>query len=466
MIGWFQRAAPIRRKFDAMLVVHVTLISAVAAICWATMGAGTASFVASAAVVFTAGFVLLAKQLICTPYVNTVVRMEGLAAGDIDSPVAYTDYTDCVGRMTKAMAVFRANAIALREDSGSALRKVVNEVGNGLEALAEGRLAYRIEATLPEGFEALKAAFNEAMDTLEKTIAGVAESAAQVKMGAAEIKSASDDLSRRTEQQAAQLEETAAAMNQVTAMVQETAKASTDVAEAIAAADRGAGEGAAVVNNAVAAMDAIEKSAREITQIVNVIDGIAFQTNLLALNAGVEAARAGDAGKGFAVVASEVRALAARCADSAKDIKGLIQASNEQVGRGVALVNDSGTILARLGDQLAEVSKVIAHISESASTQAVNLRQVNGAVIEMDKMTQQNAAMVEQSTAAARSLAGEADELANVVQAFSVSGAPVRSHPAATRRSEASAPAAPRRRAAVGRAALAVVTDDEDWTEF
>ena len=181
----------------------------------------------------------------------------------------------------------------------------------------------------------------------------------------------------------------------------------------------------------------VAKSSQEISQIINVIDGIAFQTNLLALNAGVEAARAGDAGKGFAVVANEVRALAQRSADAAKDIKGLIMTSSEQVSDGVTLVGETGSLLDRIVERVGAISALITAIAESAEVQSANLQQVNGAVGEMDKMTQQNAAMVEESTAAARSLAGEADELSSLVARFrtgSVEEMPV-AMPAPVRRS-------------------------------
>ena len=211
-------------------------------------------------------------------------------------------------------------------------------------------------------------------------------------------------------------------------------------------------------------MHAIQKSSSEITNIIDVIDGIAFQTNLLALNAGVEAARAGDAGKGFAVVANEVRALAQRSADAAKDIKELIQASTASVSDGVALVDETGSVLLQIGDRVAAVNSRIAEISASVQVQASRLQQVNLAVGEMDKMTQQNAAMVEQSTAASRSLADEANDLAMVVQRFS--GTAV----AATAKARPSAPTQRTRPRAVpqmaGNLALQTVRDEEDWSEF
>lgn len=299
---------------------------------------------------------------------------------------------------------------------------MVCAIGEGMEALANGNFEHEIDQAFPDAYEQVRRDFNDAVTQLRGTMQAVSNAASSIRTGSTEIRTASDDLATRTEQQAASLEETAAAMDQVTSMMQETARGAAGASASIDEAERQAREGGRVVESAVGAMTAIAKSSHEITQITNLIDGIAFQTNLLALNAGVEAARAGDAGKGFAVVASEVRALAQRSADAAKEIKGLISKSAEQVSAGVSLVGETGTMLQLIVSRVADISKLVTQIARSADMQAENLQHVNSAVIDMDRMTQQNAAMVEESTAAARSLAGEADELAALVTQFRTGG--------------------------------------------
>ena len=249
----------------------------------------------------------------------------------------------------------------------------------------------------------------------------ITASAEAVKSGALQISAASDDLSGRTEQQASGLEETAAALEQVTTTVKKTAEGAKRAQTIVANAKVEADKSGSVVGEAMAAMVDIDKSSKEISQIIGVIDEIAFQTNLLALNAGVEAARAGEAGRGFAVVASEVRALAQRSADAAKQIKGLISTSTAQVDQGVLLVAQTRKALERIVAQVTETNEVIASIAASAAEQATGLHQVNAAVGNMDQTTQKNAAMVEETTAASHALAHEADELAKLMTHFHVS---------------------------------------------
>ena len=263
-----------------------------------------------------------------------------------------------------------------------------------------------------------------------------------VRSGAEEITQASDDLSRRTEQQAASLEETAAALDQITATVRHTAEGASEARNTVSAAKADAERSGAVVREAVQAMGGIETSSKQIGHIIGVIDEIAFQTNLLALNAGVEAARAGDAGRGFAVVATEVRALAQRSAEAAKEIKALISASGQQVEAGVKLVGETGKALERIVAQVAQLNRLVADIAASAQEQATGLHEVNTAVNQMDQVTQQNAAMVEESTAASHGLSGEAKELARLVGQFNLGD--IAPKPAAAAPRKALPPAAKR----------------------
>jgi len=299
---------------------------------------------------------------------------------------------------------------------------VVEEVGVALRSLAAGDLTAQIGAAFPASAQRIKDDFNEAVSSLHETMQAIGTNTEAVRSGAEEINQASDDLSKRTEQQAASLEETAAALDEITATVRKTAEGADATRKIVAAAKADAEHSGDVVKQAVTAMSGIENSSKQISNIIGVIDEIAFQTNLLALNAGVEAARAGDAGRGFAVVATEVRALAQRSADAAKEIKTLISASGVQVASGVSLVGETGKALGRTLEQVEQINRLVNEIAASAREQASGLQEVNKAVNQMDQVTQQNAAMVEQATAASHGLAGEAAELAKLVGQFQTGG--------------------------------------------
>ncbi len=312
----------------------------------------------------------------------------------------------------------RQQAERERAERAEAQAHVVDGLASGLGKLAEGDLTTRLSEPFAEDYESLRRNFNEATEKLEDALKAVVLNSRGMLTGVQEISQASDDLSKRTEHQAATLEETAAALDEVTATVKQTASGAAK-ANSVATETRGDAEASGqVVREAVVAMGEIEKSSSQISQIIGVIDEIAFQTNLLALNAGVEAARAGDAGRGFAVVASEVRALAQRSSDAAKEIKGLISASSQHVGAGVKLVGQAGKALEDIVKRVADVSALVSDIAASAQEQATGLAEINTAVNQMDQVTQQNAAMVEQSTAAAHSLRQEAEELARLVSRF------------------------------------------------
>ncbi|MFD1035243.1 methyl-accepting chemotaxis protein [Sphingomonas hankookensis] len=354
---------------------------------------------------------------ISLPIEAVSTRMRALAGGDTASAIPGRARHDEIGAMAVALETFRDAAIVAAERE-TEQQRVVATIGKGLESLARGQLDTRIGDTLTGPFRKIGTDFDSAMVALGDAMRAVALSTGGIRSGASDISSASDDLSRRTEQQAASLEETAAALDQITATVRRTAAGAAKADTTMVATRGDAEDGARIVRDAVGAMSGIKRASDEISEIISVIDGIAFQTNLLALNAGVEAARAGDAGKGFAVVASEVRALAQRSADAANDVKNRIHASGAQVQRGVDLVGRTGEALERIVGRVAEISGLVAAIARGADEQASGLQQVNIAVGEMDAVTQQNAAMVEQSTAAARSLAEQAEALADHVARF------------------------------------------------
>ena len=422
---------------------------------------------------------------------NTMGR---LAGGDLDVDVKGQDRPDEIGAMARAVEVFKANGLALDENQrevatqrrtaeqerarNEAAREaaakeqafVVSSIGEGLEHLATGDLTFRLRDDFPGEYRTLQDNFNGAMETLQDTMKTIAGATEGIRSGTGEVSQAADDLSKRTEQQAASLEETAAALDEITATVRKTAEGANHARDVVSTAKADAERSGEIVGGAVQAMAEIDKSSKQISNIIGVIDEIAFQTNLLALNAGVEAARAGEAGKGFAVVASEVRALAQRSADAAKEIKALIQASSTQVGSGVDLVGQAGKALARIAEQVADINGVVLEIAASAKEQATGLAEVNTAVNQMDQVTQQNAAMVEQSTAASHSLAQEAEELGRLIARFKVGGG-----------SPAAAPApAPKRQNPAQRAVAALKSvggrgvsaarkpepAEESWEEF
>jgi len=388
--------------FAQVLVIGLLVLFAIVAI-------------AILAMVYGAGSMI--RRSIVNPLVDTATAMERMAQGDYSLDVEGADRQDEIGIMARAMAVFRNNGIA-RQKAERDQQEVVAALSAGLDSMARQNLEYRIDQTFPEGYEELRDNYNSACNALASAMRTVRVGASSVLGSISELRVAADDLAMRNEQQASSLAATAGTMNSVTGSVRETATGAQSVHNAIAAAHEQANAGGDVVRQAVAAMAQIEASAQAISQIITVIDGIAFQTNLLALNAGVEAARAGESGKGFAVVATEVRALAQRSAEAAQNIKTLIENSTSQVGEGVRLVDATGERLTGIVDQIAAVDGLVSRIAQAATQQAESLEQVNVAVAAMDRMTQANAAMVEQSSAATRSLSNEAQALTDLVSSF------------------------------------------------
>jgi methyl-accepting chemotaxis protein len=304
-------------------------------------------------------------------------------------------------------------------------RRTVTLLADGLAHLAKGDLVYRLNEALAETYEQLRKDFNAAMQGMSTAVSAVSDNAYTLRIGAAEMGQSALDLSHRTEQQAASLQETASSLNQITAAVRKTADGARQAQAIGEAAHRDVEQSGRVSHDAVLAIGAIEASSQQIGKIIGVIDEISFQTNLLALNAGVEAARAGDAGRGFAVVASEVRALAQRAAEAAKEIKGLIDVSSRQVAQGVACVNETGDALTRIMASVVELSGVVSDIAASAQEQASALQEVNVALTQMDRVTQQNVVMVDESTAASRRLADESESLTHLIGHFKVESAPI-----------------------------------------
>ncbi len=428
------------------------------------------------AVVMLGGFFAI-RAWVVTPVKGLQGVMVRLAGGDLAAEVSGTERKDEIGGMAKAVQVFKENGlktVRLAADGEAAAAQqavVVEALGNGLESLARGDLVFRLNTPFSPAYEGLRDNFNSALGTMQSTMVSIGANTQAVRSGAEEITAASDDLSRRTEQQAASLEETAAALDEITATVRKTAEGAKEAREVVAAAKTDAERSGDVVKETVAAMTGIESSSKQIGNIIGVIDEIAFQTNLLALNAGVEAARAGDAGRGFAVVATEVRALAQRSADAAKEIKTLISASGAQVASGVSLVGETGKALSRTVEQVGTLNRLVSEIAASTQEQSTALHQVNTAINQMDQTTQQNAAMVEESTAASHSLAGEATELARLVAQFQTG---VAAPPHAARK-PAPKPAAAKSRipagAPIGKftpapGKAAVPAKAENWDEF
>jgi methyl-accepting chemotaxis protein len=326
---------------------------------------------------------------------------------------AYNPVIDANGKVV--MIVKFANDITGLKDS-------VAVVGSELSHLAAGNLESRVTTKLMPSLDKLRTDFNAAAENLQATLKIVATTGDAIQSATGEISAATQNMSRRTEQQSATLEQTAAALDEIATTVKKTADGALRAREVVTQAKGDAENSGGIVQQAVSAMGEIEKSSREIGNIIGVIDEIAFQTNLLALNAGIEAARAGDAGRGFAVVATEVRALAQRSATAAKEIKALISASGQQVSNGVALVGDAGQALERIVEQVAKIDGLIGEIASSAQEQSAGLSEVNIAVNQMDQVTQQNAAMVEETAAVSEQLANEGETLIRLISGFKLGG--------------------------------------------
>ncbi|WP_246734515.1 methyl-accepting chemotaxis protein [Rhizobium sp. RHZ02] len=397
----------------------------------------------------------LLHGLVIRPVTDMTAAMQKLAAGDLSVSIPGEQRRDQIGSMAEAVAVFKKNAVDRERLEGEAetgraltererhereqqknreateIRHAVDALASALGALSDGNLAHRIDAPFAPHLDRLRNDFNNAVTKLHGALHAVGNNAHAIDAGASEIRTAADGLARRTEQQAASVEETAAALEEITTTVKDTARRAEEAGNLVSRTRNGAEESGNIVRKAVSAMTEIEQSSQRIANIIGVIDDIAFQTNLLALNAGVEAARAGEAGKGFAVVAQEVRELAQRSAQAAKEIESLITASNSQVRSGVTLVGDTGKVLDAIVGQVQEISRHVDAIVTATREQSTGLAEINTAVNTMDQGTQQNAAMVEEQTAASHGLAQEAAKLMQLLSQFNLQAA---SHAAVSRR--------------------------------
>lgn len=351
------------------------------------------------------------------PMADVAKAMDAMSHGDLTIAVTGTERTDEIGAMARSLEMFRAAAQAQRAAEQDQ-RMVVQALGQGIAALAGKNLEFRFQNSFPADYETLRADFNMALDALSDALRMVRLGASSVNQSIAEIRSATDDLAARNEVQAARLAQTAQAMTEVTSAIGQVSRDAGTMHGAMNEANTRAQDGHDVVQRAIHAMQAIERSAQEISTVIEVIDSIAFQTNLLALNAGVEAARAGEAGKGFAVVANEVRGLAQRSAEAADQIRGLISKSGGEVAEGVQLVGQSGMTLNAIVDAVGTMGELVGAIARSAEQQSQRLTEVDRAVAAMDQMTQANAAMVEECSASTRALSDEAQALILQVSEF------------------------------------------------
>ena len=407
------------------------------------MAWSAAAIIAVAAILLGLVGWLIARRFIFR-ITNVIRQTQEIADGRLDVDLGHVNSKDEIGDLSRSLGILldsnrrkvelekdaeanlarqetereeRSVAHAAREDS---IKFAVSELGGGLARLSDGDMTVRLEKPFTESLDAIRGNFNDSVEKLQAAMLSFSENAAVIQSGSEEIRGAADDLARRTEQQAASVEQTAAALEEITTSVKDSTSRAEEAGALVGRTKQGAEKSGEVVRDAVNAMSAIEQSAQSISNIIGVIDDIAFQTNLLALNAGVEAARAGEAGKGFAVVAQEVRELAQRSATAAKEIKALITSSGEQVKRGVSLVGQTGESLQAIVTEVKEINRNVEAIVQAAREQSTGLQEINTAVSQMDQSTQKNAAMVEESNAAAHTLVTEVSSLSSRLGQFNL----------------------------------------------
>jgi methyl-accepting chemotaxis protein len=370
--------------------------------------------------------------------------MQRILSGDLNTVVAATERGDEIGEMARSAEAFRHAAVekrgleqaneetrakieterhgreAIARDDEQQVKVAVEALGRGLNRLSDGDLTVVLLDPFRADLEQLRTDFNNTVERLRNVMAEVKDNTGSIQSNSGQMRAAADDLARRTEQQAASLEETSAALEEIMTTVRTATARAEEAGQMVDSTKASAVESERIVGDAMAAMQRIEGASSEIGKIINVIDEIAFQTNLLALNAGVEAARAGEAGKGFAVVAQEVRELAQRAAGAAKDIKSLVTRSSDEVKTGSRLVQATGESLGRIGGDVLRIHEHMSSIVTAAREQTSGLQEINVAVTQMDQVTQQNAAMVEETNAASHTLAQDAENLSRLVGQFQI----------------------------------------------
>jgi methyl-accepting chemotaxis protein len=420
-MNWFESNAPIRLKLLIAFGSFIGLFGATAlavlvlpkmAAFGVALGAGGVALLLS----------FLYREAIARPYVATVVRMEGLAAGDLDTPIAFTEYRDCVGRLTKAMFTFREAAqrqIALNTEAEKHAA-IVRGMAENFDRLSRGDLTADITEDYPAAYAALKTSFNAAMANLRDLLGSVTASTDNIRVGSQEIAMASEDLARRTEGNAASLEQTAAAVQEIDTRLKATAEAASRSVDTQMQAMTAVTEGRTRTDVAVQAMRRVSECATGIDDVIEGLDKIAFQTRVLAMNATVEAGRAGDAGLGFAVVADLVSALAMRAEEESKRARSQLSATQKEIGDAVDAVERVETAFSVIAASGEEAARLARQIASDNDAQADAIGQVNSAVGSMDESTQQNAAMVEQTSAAARNLTTEIAALAENAARFQI----------------------------------------------
>ncbi|NQY13086.1 MAG: hypothetical protein HRT81_04395, partial [Henriciella sp.] len=370
---------------------------------------------------FAAVFSTYLAMVIGKMFREVLVPIRQLADGKVDITLPASSKNE-FGKITAALKIFQSNERQRQEDDRHR-EDVLDQLANGLHALSDGDFVDKIDSKFPDTYERLRTDFNSSKTSILDAMNRISKSVQDIRQGASKVRQDAGDLSARTEGQAATLEETAAALEEMTASVKSTSDSVVHTNQFVSTVEDGVRESRDIAQRKVSTMTDIEASSNQISQIVTVIEEIAFQTNLLALNAGVEAARAGEAGRGFDVVASEVRALAGRSAEAAKEITSLIEANAARVGEGVTLIQNVSDALEDIVEKTTEVSKHVSDIAIAANEQSLGLSEINSAVSQLDHVTQQNASMVEQTTSFSIGLSNDADELMRLISQFRITEA-------------------------------------------